>query len=158
MKKRTHKERDAALDGMEDLDISEKTSEQRKFIKVKRKPKQNDMLEEIEFEDSQEESFEEEDVIQRADSSDEDWEDCDKDSDEAMDEVKPLTKDEPNEKIWDSNKEPLNENEEELDYDGSAYEMLHRSKVEWPCLSLDFILRERVSVDGPSNPKAWFPA
>ena len=53
-------------------------------------------------------------------------------------------------------KEPLKE-DEELEYDGSAYEMLHRCKVEWPCLSIDFLLRERSSIDGPANPKIWFP-
>lgn len=29
-------------------------------------------------------------------------------------------------------------------YDSQAYEMLHRAKVEWPCLSLDFLLPERM--------------
>lgn len=35
--------------------------------------------------------------------------------------------------------------------------MLHRSQVEWPCLSVDFILRERCSLDGIADSKAWFP-
>ena len=52
-------------------------------------------------------------------------------------------------------KEPLKE-DEELDYDGSAYEMLHRSKVEWPCLSLDVILPERCTPNGVSDPQNWF--
>ena len=78
-----------------------------------------------------------------------------------MDEVKPLARDdttETKEKIWDSTKEPLNEQEEDMDYDGSAYEMLHRSKVEGPCLSVDFLLRDRISADGPVNQKQWFPS
>lgn len=29
---------------------------------------------------------------------------------------------------------------EELDYDNRAYEMFHRANVEWPCLSIDFLL------------------
>jgi len=35
--------------------------------------------------------------------------------------------------------------EELLDmlYDSNAYDMLHRAKVEWPCLSVDFLLPER---------------
>ena len=36
--------------------------------------------------------------------------------------------------------------------------MLHRSQVEWPCLSIDFLLKERCSADGVRNPKQWFPA
>jgi len=50
-------------------------------------------------------------------------------------------------KVWDDTKEPLKEGEE-LEYDGSAYVMLHRSKVEWPCLSIDYLVRERCTVDG----------
>jgi len=30
-----------------------------------------------------------------------------------------------------------------LDYDNEAYEMLHRANVEWPCLTIDFILPEK---------------
>ena len=33
-----------------------------------------------------------------------------------------------------------------LDYDNDAYEMLHRSKVEWPCLSVDFLLKENSQI------------
>jgi len=36
--------------------------------------------------------------------------------------------------------------------------MLHRSKVEWPCLSIDYIIRERCTLDGFVNPSTWFPA
>lgn len=31
--------------------------------------------------------------------------------------------------------------------------MLHRTKVEWPCLSCDWLVRER----SLNNPKTWFP-
>ena len=58
--------------------------------------------------------------------------------------------------VWNDKKDPLKE-DEDLEYDGSAYQMLHRSQVEWPCLSIDWLLRERASFDGVSNPKAWFP-
>ena len=36
--------------------------------------------------------------------------------------------------------------------------MLHRSKVDWPCLSIDFLIRERCCPEGPSNPGKWFPS
>lgn len=45
--------------------------------------------------------------------------------------------------IWDESKEPIKEGEE-LVFDNSAYEMLHRAKVEWPCLSVDFLVKDRV--------------
>lgn len=35
--------------------------------------------------------------------------------------------------------------------------MLHRSQVEWPCLSVDWLLKERASFEGVNNPKSWFP-
>ena len=82
--------------------------------------------------------------------NEDDWEDVDDEEDIEMKEGNPEKKskskkkageDKPSE-IWNAEKEPLKE-DEELDYDGSAYLMLHRSKVEWPCLSVDFVLRER---------------
>ena len=60
-------------------------------------------------------------------------------------------------RIWNEKKEPLKEGEE-LEYDGSAYVMLHRSKVEWPCLSMDYLVRERCTMDGFAAPDSWFPA
>jgi hypothetical protein len=44
--------------------------------------------------------------------------------------------------IWNDQNVPLGD-DEEMDFDSAAYEMLHRSKVEWPCLSVDIIVRER---------------
>lgn len=49
--------------------------------------------------------------------------------------------------VWDENKAPLQEGEE-LVFDNSAYQMLHRAKVEWPCLSIDVLLRDRVAQAG----------
>jgi ribosome assembly protein RRB1 len=40
-------------------------------------------------------------------------------------------------------------------FDNSAYQMLHRAKVEWPCLSMDVLLRERIGSPAPHS--AWFP-
>jgi ribosome assembly protein RRB1 len=48
-----------------------------------------------------------------------------------------------NKEIWDESKQPLQDGEE-LVYDSSAYMMLHRAKVEWPCLSIDVLLRDRI--------------
>ena len=50
--------------------------------------------------------------------------------------------------IWNDDEQPLGE-DEELEFDSSAYEMLHRSAVEWPCLSIDIICRERAG--GPTG-------
>ena len=47
--------------------------------------------------------------------------------------------------LWNDVKEPLKE-DEELEFDSSAYEMLHRSNPEWPCLSIDVVLRDRCPV------------
>lgn len=57
--------------------------------------------------------------------------------------------------IWDESKEPLQEGEE-LVFDNSAYQMLHRAKVEWPCLSIDIILRDRINHHQQNN-NSWFP-
>ena len=34
--------------------------------------------------------------------------------------------------------------------------MLHRTKVEWPCLSCDFLIRDRCTPQGIANPAGWF--
>ena len=44
--------------------------------------------------------------------------------------------------IYDEKQNKLNESMV-LDYDNEAYEMLHRASVEWPCLTIDFILPEK---------------
>jgi len=45
---------------------------------------------------------------------------------------------------------------EELVFDNSAYQMLHRAKVEWPCLSIDVLLKDRVN-QHQMNGNNWFP-
>jgi len=44
--------------------------------------------------------------------------------------------------IWDEKANKLGK-DEFLDFDNEAYEMLHRAKPEWPCMSIDFIMPER---------------
>ena len=78
-----------------------------------------------------------------------DMEDSDEEDEDQEENEKP--------RIWNEKKEPLKEGEE-LEYDGSAYVMLHRSKVEWPCLSMDYLVRERCTMDGFAAPDSWFPA
>ncbi len=39
------------------------------------------------------------------------------------------------------------EDKEKLAFDSKAYEMLHRATLEWPCLSIDFILPDRMNVN-----------
>ncbi len=48
--------------------------------------------------------------------------------------------------LWDDKKNNNLKEGETLDYDNDAYEMLHRSKVEWPCLSVDFLLKENSQI------------
>jgi hypothetical protein len=59
--------------------------------------------------------------------------------DEAGDKVGDLQKPE----VWNDLKEPLKE-DEELEFDNAAYQMLHRSFVEWPCLSIDVLINDRL--------------
>ena len=48
--------------------------------------------------------------------------------------------------LWDEKKNNKLKEGEILDFNNDAYEMLHRSKVEWPCLSVDFLLKENSSL------------
>ena len=118
----------------------------------------------LSFEGSDVEDVDDEFIVQNdgdGDDDEGDWEDCD-DSDEGSTAKKkgaaaPSKKDKKKEgEIWDDKKDPLQE-DQELEYDGSAYQMLHRTNVEWPCLSVDFLLKERCSLDGISNLKSWYP-
>jgi len=59
---------------------------------------------------------------------------------EAQDQVEDLTKPE----VWNEQKDPLKE-DEELEFENEAYQMLHRSLVEWPCLSIDVLIKERLT-------------
>lgn len=44
-------------------------------------------------------------------------------------------------KVWNEKVEKVNK-DEDLVFDNSAYQMLHRSTVDWPCYSVDWILPE----------------
>jgi ribosome assembly protein RRB1 len=68
-------------------------------------------------------------------------EESDEDEDEEEGENSKVTK---KVTIWDEKNNKLSE-DQELDFDNAAYEMLHRAKVEWPCMSIDFILPEKCS-------------
>ena len=130
----------------EEMQIDEQPVEKRKIIKVKKTIQPTDKIiddgEEIEL--GSEEEFEDEDIIDSdedvgdavADDNDGEWEDVGSDE-EKKDGIK----------FWDGKNEPLKEGEE-LVYDSSAYIMLHRAKVEWPCLSIDVLLRDRIGAPG----------
>jgi len=82
---------------------------------------------------------EEEDVI-----IDDDFEDNSEDFEEEQEmEDESQSKNKQNIKVnlWDENANKLEQNQE-LDFDNAAYDMLHRAKVEWPCMSIDFIIPE----------------
>ena len=36
--------------------------------------------------------------------------------------------------------------------------MLHRANVEWPCLSIDVLVKDRTEFPGVNNAKNWFPS
>lgn len=46
---------------------------------------------------------------------------------------------------------------EELEYDASAYQMLHRSKCEWSCMTVDWLIKDRCAFGGVHDQKTWFP-
>lgn len=54
--------------------------------------------------------------------------------------------------IWNDQKEPLKE-DEELEFENAAYQMLHRSLVEWPCLSIDVLVNDRLSFPNKEGAK-----
>ena len=69
----------------------------------------------------------------------------DDNEEEKIDTVNPLPK---------QNTEKLAK-DEELVYDNSAYEMIHRAEVEWPSLTIDILTNDRFGKESYSN---WFPS
>jgi len=107
--------------------------------------------EKLEFEDQFEDVFEEEDRFQAKDG---DWEDCDEENAE-METIPEETKGEeaqPEQKPY-LGEEKLAEGEEMV-FENSAYEMIHRANCEWPSLSIDFMLPERLDT---TKVDEWFP-
>jgi ribosome assembly protein RRB1 len=50
------------------------------------------------------------------------------------------------------------EPKQKMEFDNSAYEMLHRAEVEWSCLSIDFLLEDRLNTIQPwLDPYASLP-
>jgi ribosome assembly protein RRB1 len=89
-------------------------------------------------------NYEEEEYASESDQNEEVYVDDDHDynSEEYMEED---MDDEPKKKekkvnIYDENSKK--KDEMELDFDNEAYDMLHRSKVEWPCMTIDFLVPE----------------
>ena len=155
----TKRKRDTNPEGGENADMEmQDVQAPRKVVKVRKtaaasveEKLYDEEGNEIEFEGEVErdEDFVDEEVVQKDDEEEEGWEDEDSEEDEEM-EVKPQGK--PKE-IWDETKAPLQEGEE-LVFDNSAYQMLHRAKVEWPCLSIDILLPDRIRDRTYSK---WFP-
>lgn len=105
------------------------------------------------FEDEFEDEFEEEVKVENK----EDWEDVDgenKDDDMEEEKIETMqpTEEVLEQKVYLGNKEL--EKGEELVYDNSAYEMIHRATVEWPSLSIDILCADRFDTKSYSN---WFP-
>lgn len=127
------------------------TTAGRKIVKAKRKLQQKETDKMVD-EDGNELSFEDDD---------DSWEDA-----EGIDEQEVVQEDfDEGEKMEEEMKagevpEEMKEGEqgeeEGMDFDASAYEMLHRTTVEFPCLSLDVLVRDRCTTDRQN--RAWFPS
>jgi ribosome assembly protein RRB1 len=129
------------------------------------------------FEDEFEDEYEEEVQVE---AKDEEWEDLEDnknqlveivetndeegegegDEDETMNDgeeekigtKKKKSKSKAKQKVYLGNEEL--QKDEELIFDNSAYEMIHRATVEWPSLSIDILCSDRFEKD---NYSTWFP-
>ena len=110
----------------------------------------------MEFEDEgvEEEDYVEEEVVVQREEDDGEWEDEDSEGEGEDEDMEDENKGTKKKEIWDESKAPLQEGEE-LVFDNSAYQMLHRAKVEWPCLSIDILLPDRMR--DRNNLNSWFP-
>jgi ribosome assembly protein RRB1 len=165
---------DAATDGAQIQD----QSKPRKIIKAKRRDRPEEKLvdedgNEISFEDDSDDlgdnaAYIDDEVVDGQDSDE--WADVEGEEDMQDDaDGKKKTKDKAAEEkskdekadekmgqVWNEEQQPLKP-DEELDFDSSAYEMLHRSEVEWPCLSIDVLVRERCpEASQPFTFRDWF--
>jgi len=125
--------------------------------KKRARPDNNDEDEDIEMDEQQnaegeDNLYEKEDSYESVEDNEEeeDGEFDTKDKIKIKNETKKEKKNEDKNNIqvnlWDEKKNENLKEGEVLDFDNDAYEMLHRSKVEWPCLSVDFLLKENSSL------------
>jgi ribosome assembly protein RRB1 len=124
--------------------------------KKRERPDSNDDDEDIEMDEQQnvegeDNLYEKEDSYESVEDNEEEDEEFDaKDKIKIKNEAKKEKKNEDKNNIqvnlWDEKKNKNLKDGEVLDFDNDAYEMLHRSKVEWPCLSVDFLLKENSSI------------
>jgi len=124
--------------------------------KKRERPDNDEDNEDIEMDEQQnvegeDNLYEKEDSYESVeDNEDEDEEFDAKDKIKVKNETKKSKKNEDKNNIqvnlWDEKKNNKLKEGEVLDFDNDAYEMLHRSKVEWPCLSVDFLLKENSSI------------
>lgn len=138
---------------------------ERRIIKAKRKlPEQQKILDEdgneLSMEDDDWEDAEDADCIDEQEVVQEDPEDLIEKDEKMVDEKEDTAVKKPAEagqgpKVWNEEEQPLKE-DEGMDFDSSAYEMLHRTNVEWPCLSLDVLVRERCTPG--REDRSWFPS
>ena len=122
--------------------------------KSKKRPRQenHEEDEDVEMVDGEDNLYEKEDdsyesVEDNDDEEEEENEEDEKEEKKEKIEEKKEDKDKIKVDLWDEKKNKNLKEGEILDFDNDAYEMLHRSKVEWPCLSLDFLLKENSSLN-----------
>ena len=109
-----------------------------------------EMKEEQNIEEGEDNLYENEDSYESVEDNEiEDDDEEEKNNNIKIKGIKEIKKEKKNEdknkiqvNLWDDKKNDKLKEGEILDYDNNAYEMLHRSKVEWPCLSVDFLLKE----------------
>ena len=124
--------------------------------KKRERPDNDEDNEDIEMDEQQnvegeDNLYEKEDSYESVEDNEEEDEEFDaKDKIKIKNEAKKEKKNEDKNNIqvnlWDEKKNKNLKDGEVLDFDNDAYEMLHRSKVEWPCLSVDFLLKENSSI------------
>ncbi|PFH34164.1 WD domain, G-beta repeat-containing protein [Besnoitia besnoiti] len=142
-KRTTDEKRDRAVEGEDiELDLAASPAGQPAERERKRKIKEGETRadakeeEELEFEDPYGDEFDEEEALAAemndAATSESDEEEEDNDGEKEKDELEVVTR------AWRPGVDSLAE-DEELDFDPSAYEMLHRATMEWSCLSFDII-------------------
>ena len=124
--------------------------------KKRERPDNDEENEDIEMDEQQnvegeDNLYEKEDLYESVEDNEEEDEEFDaKEKIKVKNEIKKEKKNENKNNIqvnlWDEKKNKNLKDGEVLDFDNDAYEMLHRSKVEWPCLSVDFLLKENSSL------------